>query len=393
MLKKLIFLCSIISSVQIDAYSWSDFKKDVTSAANKVANTVVDAANSVANFAKDLFSDNKVSRSLDYGIRLAAFEAAHKVATGVLEVSKAAAKGTLIAARETANGSMILAEQFLDKVVTKLSSTTLKVGAQTASGVLEGVRAGTNAVLEGTRYVITNALGAIDLNEIYYQGQLRQLANGVLGNLQIKGRVVAPFDVKVNFDTNDIWNSLENLAKKILTDFISIIKGDSSKASTNLAEGLQAAADLAALNSYVAQINAERLKAEEELLNLQKKISEADQQILEQSIATRSKISELGNAKFDELINITKDPTKTSQERLIAKKILAEKRQEYYKWRDEEKKKTQEEEQKGKQEASSRNNEIKNELDRLKMQIAEQDTLAKESKKEADELLKEIATI
>lgn len=325
MLKKILFF-SLLINLNLQADIFSDAWNSIKNAANTVADAVVNAANSVAGFAKDLFSDNQVSRSIDYGIRLAALESSKAVATGVLQATKTMASSTLIASRETAKVSLIVAEQFLDKVVQNATKGILKGSAEAAKGVIEGVKQTTTGVIEGGRWVITSTLKAVDLNEIYFKGRLTEIQQGRLGNVRIVGRAVVPFTLQATFDVSNILNNLSEVSSAVLKKFVEAIKGKSSEVETQLAPAYDFAAALAIVDAQVA-------KAKQAELEAQAKMAEMQKQIISVVQANREQLAQLGSAKFEELLAKINDPTFPRAKYQLAVVALKNRKDEFIKWR------------------------------------------------------------
>ena len=160
-------------------YSASDFLNDLKKAGNKVS----DGFKSIPDFFKDRFSDTQATRALDFAARMAAYESALQVATGVLNTSKELAGGTLVAARETAKAGVTAAEGFLHGVE-DTSAGVLQVSGDAAKGVLEGAKQSTVGVLQGTTWVANQTLNQFDITRIHYDGTLQDLAKGSLGSVE-----------------------------------------------------------------------------------------------------------------------------------------------------------------------------------------------------------------
>jgi uncharacterized protein YjbI with pentapeptide repeats len=264
----LIFLLCIGMPVQVraafnpfNAASWESLGSDIQSAGEWFGKQVVDAANAVADAvgsagiwlgdqatiafekaksATDTIyteaiapagqafeevgkiivehANTKVTRAADYAVRYAALQAAYGVATGVLEAAQAIARGTLEATYQTAYGSLKAAEGFLAEVVKPTASGVLVGAREAGNGILEGAKEASLGALEGGKWVVNNTLGQIDLNRIHYDGNLQDFATGILGNVEFKGKIIAPFDFKATLDVSDVFASIKQITNKLVDD-------------------------------------------------------------------------------------------------------------------------------------------------------------------------------
>lgn len=177
----------------------------------------VDLTKNAANDISGFFHDNKVTRAADYAIRKAALESALGVATATLESTKAIATGSLVASRETAKVSLAAAEGFLDQVVKNVSSGVMIGAAEAAKGILEGIKKGAEWTIEGSKITLTKGpLNWVDINEMKYSADFKELGSGVLGHVTILAEV---FNQQISI------NNVSIDPKKSFTDLTTDFKG------------------------------------------------------------------------------------------------------------------------------------------------------------------------
>jgi hypothetical protein len=235
--QSLLYVLLLVTYPTTHANIFEDAFNAVKQAANKVDDAFTEAGKEIkkgfdtagreiekgANIAigaiKERFSDTKTTRAIDYGIRKAALETALATANGVLEGSKQAATGTLIAAEETAKAGLSAAEHFLSDVVGVASPAILRGSATTAQGVLEGVKQAGVGVLQGSQWIVTQATNLIDINHVKYQGDLKRLKSGVLGDMLCEGTAFRkPFSFHFDLDPRDL-SSIEQSIATLLKEF------------------------------------------------------------------------------------------------------------------------------------------------------------------------------
>lgn len=181
-------------------------------AGNAIKDTAVAAGNAIA----DRFKDTKVTRSIDYGIRLAALEAAERVASGVLDAAEKVSSGALNVSIDTVNTGLTAAEGFLQHVVQNASTGILSGSVIATNGILEGVKQAGVGTLEGGKWVAKNVLGQFDLNKVRYEGDLKSLERGILGNVQVEGILLGKsFSKSMTLDPADMAKSVAGIAKDL----------------------------------------------------------------------------------------------------------------------------------------------------------------------------------
>lgn len=219
----LVVWCASISTLHAD---WlDDALNDLKAAAHAVDDAFTTAgheiekgANTAINALKDHFTSTKLTRSVDYEIRKKAMQAALWSANLVLNGTQQASTGILTISEEAAKTALSAAEGFLDVVVKNASTGILEGGAAAAQGVLEGVKQGSIATLQGTQWVVSNVAGQFDITRIAYAGDLKSLEHGVFGNVACEGKLLTqPFSFNFDLDPRSlasVGKSIEGLVTK-----------------------------------------------------------------------------------------------------------------------------------------------------------------------------------
>lgn len=317
----------LVTLVILSGSAHANIFDDAFSAIKSAANTVGDAfttagkeiekgANIAIGAIKERFSDTKTTRAIDYGVRKAALEAALATANGVLEGAKQASAGTLIAAEETAKAGLTAAEHFLSDVVRVASPAILKGSAQTAQGVLEGVKQAGVGVLQGTQWVVTTATSTFDINRIRYQGDLKRLKTGVLGDMLCEGTAFKhAFSFTFDLDPRDM-KSIGNSIEKLLKDFERLFNENVANPIKNAFVPLKQQAEQA---EKILTTQAAPPKAVTDAIDAAKKATAITQNLAqkEQEAATKlydavKKLQEIAQKNNKELESLIRQGTQTS---------------------------------------------------------------------------------
>ena len=165
---------------------------------------------------------------------------AEDVADHIKECGYLAQDSADLAAQETAKGvadaALIVAQQAADKTLAATKGTTqgVMVGTkgilegvnQTTQGVLIGVEATTNGILTGVEQAIDQVLNSFNINKLRYHGTLQDLAKGVLGNINVSGKVLRqPINLTLDLDVHHPEESI----KSIVGAIVNIMKDEVQK--------------------------------------------------------------------------------------------------------------------------------------------------------------------
>lgn len=329
-----LFVIILCLCVPLHGNFWDDAFGALKTATNKVGNAFEDAgkeiakgANTAVNAIKERFTDTKTTRAIDYGIQKAAFETALATATGVLEVAKQASTGTLIAAEETAKAGLSAAEHFLSDVVAVVSPAILKTSAQAAQGALEGVKQAGVGVLKGTQWVVNQVADFVDINHIRYQGDLKSLERGMLGNVLCEGSAFKqPFSVRFDLDPGDL-SSVQKSIEKILKDFERLfnekVANPIVKAFTPLQQQVRVVEKALATPPPANPAIVQAIEASKKASDLMQHLSTQEQAAIENLKAATAKLQEFAQKKTDELKSlISKGTTQSSSNSARAREEL-----------------------------------------------------------------------
>jgi len=209
----LFLMLTLSTTLQADVFT------DGWNAVKTIAYQTGDAFVAAGKAIGDRFKDTKLTRSIDYGARKAAFEVSLAAAQGVLTAAQQASSQTLVAAEKTAELGLQAAEGFLRDVVGKASPEILQGAATAAKGVLEGAKASSVATLQGTEWVVNQTLGQFDLNRIRYEGDLRGLEHGILGKVLCEGKLLGKdFSTTISLNPREIAQSVEPLVNQAVAE-------------------------------------------------------------------------------------------------------------------------------------------------------------------------------
>lgn len=168
---------------------------------------------------RDIILASKGSKAGEYAAKLAA-----------LEAEKFVVQTTLKGIRDTLNiatgtqkgfeGIIDVGDTFLKDVVQPGGTTVLQGSALISKGILEGVKQTTLGIMDAGKEIITRPLELFDINEIYYNGSLDDLKDGILGDVKVVGMIASqPFTFAITIapkkGIDDLINTLNSLANTI----------------------------------------------------------------------------------------------------------------------------------------------------------------------------------
>jgi hypothetical protein len=123
-------------------------------------------------------------------------------------------------AMETALAALKAAEVFLEQVGKPVASTGTFVVRETAKGALTAGKEIAVGALSSTEDVASFLLTSIDIQKRHWDGTLQDFAQGRLGNVRVSGKIFnKDFDVAVDLDMRKPFDSIKNLAAKIVDIF------------------------------------------------------------------------------------------------------------------------------------------------------------------------------
>jgi hypothetical protein len=108
----------------------------------------------------------------------------------------------------------------LKDVVQPGGTTVLQGSALISKGILEGVKQTTLGIMDAGKEIITRPLELFDINEIYYNGSLDDLKDGILGDVKVVGMIASqPFMFAITIapkkGIDDLISTLNSLANTI----------------------------------------------------------------------------------------------------------------------------------------------------------------------------------
>ncbi len=168
---------------------------------------------------RDIILATKGSKAGEYAAKLAAFE----TQKFVVQTTMKGIRDTLNIATGTQKGFegiIDVGDKFLKDVVQPGGKAVLQGSAIVSKGVLEGVKQTTLGIMDAGKEILTRPLELFDINEIYYNGSLHDLKDGVLGDVKIVGIIASQhFSFSVSIAPKkgfeNLAKVLEGVAKKI----------------------------------------------------------------------------------------------------------------------------------------------------------------------------------
>lgn len=133
------------------------------------------------------------------------------------KVVKNVNKAALIAARETAKAALTASEQFLDKVIKNIDKGVLIASRESAKGILKGAEEAGIGIMEGNKFVVKSLTQGFMINEIKFDGSLKEIEHGKLPNLLFVMHILGKEKrINLTFDFRDPEGSAKSLAKEVV---------------------------------------------------------------------------------------------------------------------------------------------------------------------------------
>ena len=139
----------------------------------------------------------------------------------------------LIGARKIAQGTLDAAKKILE-AGRKTATGAIGVARETATGILSAEETVVVGVLTVAEETVQAMMSAFDIQHIRYEGSLKELASGSLGNVTCKAIIAGKsLDFSFDLDIHGPLKSIERLADRIADKFMETAK----KAVDKLQEG------------------------------------------------------------------------------------------------------------------------------------------------------------
>lgn len=311
----------LMTTLHADFFSgaWNDIKK--------AAHTTGDAFETAGQAIGDRFKNTKLTRSVDYAVRKAAFEASLHTALGILDATQTISAQTLVTAEKSATLGLKAAEGFLTEIVKRASPALLETSAKAANGVLDGARISGVGILKGTEWVATNTIGQFDLNRIRYQGDLKGLEGGVVGSVLCEGKLLGKdFRMNIRLDPRDVGKSIKPLLDTVGTELqknvFNPLRDGINTINNNISSISKIGTDLSAAQRPAAIEAA--LAASQEAQRTLKKFEDEEKAAIEQLIPEAKKLNDIAMLSSQELTKlIQQQGTRAGYSGVAARQELA----------------------------------------------------------------------
>jgi hypothetical protein len=156
---------------------------------------------------------------LQYGAQYTAWQ----VATGTLSAAQTTGRNLLTAAEFTlsniSTSAVYIALQTAQAGLTTIQQGTAATAFESAKGVLEGAKRGSEGILDLSAYIAAHAGDLLEVNKVTLAASLKAIENGNLFVATFDGSVFnQPYNCTVDFNVRDVATFIDNIFKNVFDE-------------------------------------------------------------------------------------------------------------------------------------------------------------------------------